>query len=117
MPSIDAQTFRIRRQALGITQERLSDESGIGLMTIKRIEATPACYPCRAHTLRKIALALSLDADELLYDGVEHVLDIGGDVEVRLSRSTSEAEINEGAEALASLVLKRLRLIKNDHEP
>ncbi len=55
-----------RRRAM-FTQEELSEESGVGVTTIVRIERGQVTEP-HFSTLRKLAAALDVDAKELLPD-------------------------------------------------
>ena len=56
------------RQRRLLTQEELAEKAGVGVATIARIEAGQGA---RLSTLRKLAQALDVTADELLGEGDE----------------------------------------------
>lgn len=54
------QIFRHARHSSGVTQEELSDRSGISVRTIAELELGRTCQP-RASTIRRLAMALDMD--------------------------------------------------------
>ena len=60
-----ANALRTARGALGWTQKRLFDESGVSIDTIVRLEGNDPGRP-QAETLTKLAIALDLSPDSLV---------------------------------------------------
>ena len=57
------------RKARGLTQDALADAAGINVSQVRRYEGGTS-QPS-LEVLRKLAVALSVSADELLFDGAE----------------------------------------------
>lgn len=65
MPGSDGNSYRRLRDAQGLTQEQLSEISGVSLATIQRLEAGTAKNP-RIVTLLALTAALQTKLGELL---------------------------------------------------
>ncbi len=64
--------IRAARSLLGISQQELSDRSGVGLATIKRIEAAGGDLAGTAKTLHRIQKALEAAGVDLLDGDFNH---------------------------------------------
>lgn len=58
---------RERRTAAGISQRELAEMSGVGVKTIRRIEAD-ASYATTVHNAARIAQALGTTIDDLIHE-------------------------------------------------
>lgn len=70
--SLVAKRIVYHRKQMGITQEELSENTGLNVRTIQRIESGEV--DPRLNTLKSIAQALQVDLDELLPEPTQHEL-------------------------------------------
>ncbi|MGF1430763.1 helix-turn-helix domain-containing protein [Kitasatospora sp. LaBMicrA B282] len=79
--------LRLARERIGLTQQELSESSGVSVRTISHLECREVARP-RAATVRRLASALGLDpaaAEKLHMISRAH----GGDFAAVLSRASS----------------------------
>lgn len=86
------------RKARGLTQQALADTAGIHVVQVRRYE-TGASQPS-LDILRKLAVALSVRADELLFEADER----GPHDDLRLQFEALEAMSEEDRQVIASLI-------------
>ena len=66
---IDGQkVYKYRKEKLHISQEKLSEISGVSRSQIQRIEMSNN-YPCNLRTIGKLAAALKVKVTDLIYQG------------------------------------------------
>ncbi|WP_199724969.1 RstR family transcriptional repressor [Noviherbaspirillum saxi] len=102
--SFSARVIGLRKQK-GLTQQSLADASGIHVQQIKRYEAGSA-QPT-AEALKKLALALHVTADFLLFEEGERELD--DDLKLRFE---AIAAMPSEEQAIAKAVLDAM-IVKN----
>lgn len=60
--------YKYRKEKLHISQEKLSEISGVSRSQIQRIEMSKN-YPCNLRTIGKLAAALKVKVEDLIYQG------------------------------------------------
>lgn len=92
------------RKARGLTLKALADAVGVHISQIQRYEAGQT-QP-NLDVIRKLAVALSVSADELVFDGAERGPDDALKLQFEALRQFDEDERMVAQELLDSLILK-----------
>lgn len=84
--------LKLIREQQNLTQEELSEKSGISVRTIQRIES--GVIP-KGHTLKTLSNALGITENELLNNGIENEVEIVNEIESENFESKNDVDFQK----------------------